>query len=254
MNLANQIFMDTFSYPIGAGMGAYGHPGVNPAQKVVTSVLREFVEGIISLRTQDLIANLLDLNAIEQFIGKRERCDIGALLRQSVERHQSAAARRQIVFLSGISGGLWAEADVAVLRKIFDKVISNAVKYSPANSTIQVHALLENGSILVNVRDQGVGINEEGRQKLFQKFAQLVACPSGASCSAGARLAIVKKLAETLSGSVRWRSVMGSGSTFTLKLPISARPVESAEPPEFKLLSRNIVESTRTISRFTFRN
>jgi signal transduction histidine kinase len=250
--------VDSFSYPIGAGAGmgpgASQHPEGNQAQKLVTYILREFVEGLVSLRTQDLIANLLDLNAIEQFIGRRERCDVGAVLRQSLERHELAAARRQIAFLSGICGGLWAQADIAVLRRIFDKVISNAVKYSPANSTIQVHALLENGSIVINVRDQGVGINEEGRQKLFQKFARLVACPSGAPCSAGVRLAIVKKLAETLSGSVRWRSALGSGSTFTLKLPVSTETAKNVDSPDIKLLARNIVEPPESLPRFAARN
>jgi signal transduction histidine kinase len=247
--------MDNFSHSIGAGMsGTCQQPGVNPGQNIVTYVLREFMEGLVSLRTQDLIANLLELNAIEQFIGRCERCDIGALLRQSVERNQTAAARRQIVFLIGIYGNLWTQADPAVLRRVLDKVISNAVKYSPANSTIQVHALLENGSIVINVRDQGVGINEEGRQKLFQKFATLVACPSGAPCSAGVRLDIVKKLAETLSGSVRWRSALGSGSTFTLKLPVSTAAAEIGDLPDIKMLTRDVVDSEESSPRFASRN
>jgi signal transduction histidine kinase len=245
--------MDSFSYPIGAGVGP-DSPGGNPAQQLVPYILREFMEGLITLRTQDLIANLVDLNAIEQFIGKRERCDVGTMLRQSLERYQVAATRRQIVFLIGIYGNLWTQADPAILRRIFDKVISNAVKYSPVNSTIQVHALLENGSIVINVRDEGVGINEEGRQKLFQKFAQLIACPSGAPCSTGVRLAIVKKLAETLSVSVRWRSALGSGSTFTLKLPVSTSPAEAVDLPEIKMLARNIVELPEPLPRFAARN
>lgn len=248
--------MESFSEIYNAGLpsGSPEQPGENAGRKLVAFVLREFFEGLVTLRTQDLIANLLDLNAIEQFIGRRERCDVGALLRQSLVRNRLAAARRQIVFLIGIYGKLWAQADPAVLRRVFDKVISNAVKYSPPNSTIQVHALLENGSIVINVRDQGVGINEEGRQKLFEKFAQLVACPSGAPCSAGVRLAIVKKLAETLSGSVRWRSAMGAGSTFTLKLPVSAAPAETVDVPDIKMLERNIVELAEPMPRLAARN
>jgi two-component system sensor histidine kinase SenX3 len=248
--------MDHFSESISAGMGsnACQPANANPSQNIVAYVLREFMEGLVSLRTQDLIANLSELNAIEQFIGRCERCDLGAMLRQSVERNQTAAARRQIVFLIGIYGSLWTQADPAVLRRVLDKVISNAVKYSPVNSTIQVHALLENGSIVINVRDQGVGINEEGRQKLFQKFASLVACPSGAPCSAGVRLAVVKKLAETLSGSVRWRSALGSGSTFTLKLPVSTGASEIGDLPDIKMLARNIVGLDEPMPRFASRN
>lgn len=234
--------------------GRFELPARKPGQRLVTHILREFIQGLVSLRTQDLIANLSDLNAIEQFIGKRERCDVGLMLRQSVERHQLAAARRQIVFLIGIYGSLWAQADRTLLKRIFDKVISNAVKYSPPNSTIQVHALLENGGVIVNVRDQGMGINEEGRQKLFQKFARLVACPVGASGPAAVRLAIVKKLAETLSGSVRWRSALGAGSTFTLKLPGSIGSAETVDLPELKAVGRNIWDVPQTMPHFGSRN
>jgi signal transduction histidine kinase len=248
--------MDSFSNSMDAGMrrGAFEPQGSNPGQKLATYILREFIQGLVSLRSQDLIANLLDLNAIEQFIGKRERCDVGLMLRQSVERNQIAASRRQIVFLIGIYGSLWAQADRAVLRRIFDKVISNAVKYSPPNSTIQVHALLENGSVIVNVRDQGTGINEEGRQKLFQKFAGLMACPAGVPGPTGVRSAIAKKLAETLSGSVRWRSALGSGSTFTLKLPVSTGQAETVDSPDVKSVARNIADFPQTMPQFGGRN
>ena len=248
--------MDSFSefYDAGLQPGAAKEPGGNAARKLAAFILHEFIEGLVSLRTQDLIANLLDLNAIEQFIAKKGHCDVGAVLKESLEHHKLAAARKQIVFLTGISGGLWAEASRTVLRQVFDNVISNALKYSPANSTLQVHALIENGTIVVNVRDQGVGINEEGRQKLFQKFAQLVAGPADGANGSDVHQAIVKKLAETLSGSVRWRSALGSGSTFTLKLPVSTAPAETVDFPDIKMLARNIVELAQPMPRVASRN
>jgi signal transduction histidine kinase len=251
------LSVDTFSQSYdAAGMqpGASKQPGGNAARNLTTFILHEFIEGLVSLRTQDLIANLLDLSAAEQFISKKGRCDVGAVLKESLEHHKLAAARKQIVFLSGISGGLWAQASRTVLRQVFDNVISNAVKHSPANATIQVHALIENGSVMVNVRDQGVGINEDGRQKLFQKFAQLVAGPADGVNGIDVRQAIVKKLAETLSGSVRWRSALGSGSTFTLKLPVSNGPAESEELPDITMLARNIVEMAEPMPRVASRN
>ena len=249
--------MDSSSqfYDAGLQPGSAKEPGGNAARKLAAFILHEFIEGLVSLRTQDLIDTLLDLNAVEQFIAKKGRCDVGAVLKESLEYHKLAAARKQIAFLTGISGGLWAEANRTVLRQVFDNVISNALKYSPANSTLQVHALIENGSIVVNIRDQGVGINEEGRQKLFQKFAQLIAGPAdGTTNCSDVRQAIVKKLAETLSGSVRWRSALGSGSTFTLKLPVSTEPAETVEFPDIKMLARNIVELAEPMPRVASRN
>ncbi|MGH8024679.1 MAG: sensor histidine kinase [Limisphaerales bacterium] len=238
--------MESFSNSIGDEMwpDASVQSAASAARRVLASILHEFIEGLVRLRTRDLFANLLDLNAIEQCIGKQKRCDAGAALRQSLERHRTAAARRQVVFLSGISRGLWAEADAAVLTGIFDKVISNAVKYSSANSTIQAHALQENGCIVINVRDQGAGINEADQQKLFEKFTRLL------DGSSAGRPGISKNLA----GSVRWRSAPGSGSTFTLRLPVSRATAESAELADDALPGENVLELLQRRLRFGARN
>lgn len=242
--------MDTFSNSIGDEMwpDASMQSAANAARRVIASILHEFIEGLVRLRTRDLFANLLNLNAIERSIGKQKRCDVGASLRQSLQRHRAAAARRQVVFLSGVSRGLWAEADAAVLTRIFDKVISNAVKYSPTNSTIQAHALQENGCIVIKVRDQGAGINEPDQRKLLEKFTRLLVG------SLKGRPGISRDLAGTLSGSVRWRSAPGSGSTFTLKLPASRASAESAAFADDAVPGENVLELLQKRMRFGARN
>ncbi len=245
--------MGNLSQPTRFDSGA-NHPEPSITQKLAAFVLHEFVEGVAALRTGDLIANLLDINAIEQFIARKERCDVGALIKQSLKNNQSTAAKKQIVFLSGISSGLWAKADRVALQQVLDNVISNAVKYSPSNSTIQVHALLENGNVIVNIRDEGTNIDETSRQKLFEKFSRLLACPAGNGFSTGTRLAIVKKLAEALSGSIRWRSALSSGSTFTLKLPVSVETSDALETSDIKMLACNILETPGSTPAFYSRN
>ena len=131
-------------------------------------------KGIVTVanRMRDLIANLLDANAIEQgnFVSKVVQCDIQALVKQSLEQNLTAATRKQIAFRVGISNGLWAKADRAATLQILDNLISNALKYSPPNTTVHVHALPEAGSVLVKIRDEGPGINAEAQQKLFQRL------------------------------------------------------------------------------------
>lgn len=170
---------------------------------------------------RDLIANLLDVNAIEQgkFVVKKERCDVRALIEESLEHNQSAAAKKQIVIRVGISDDLWAIGDSAAVLQILDNLISNALKYSPPNTTVHVHAMPERESIVINVRDEGPGISEADQKKLFQKFTRLTARPTGGESSTGLGLAIVKKLAEAMSGSIQCLSTLGSGSTFALRLP-----------------------------------
>jgi signal transduction histidine kinase len=197
----------------------------------------------VAIRMRDLIANLLDVNAIEQgkFVVKKERCDIRVLLEQSLEHNQSAATRKQIALRVGISESVWATADSAATLQILDNLISNALKYSPPNTTVHIHALPEKENIVINVRDEGPGISEVDQKKLFQKFTRLTARPTGGESSTGLGLAIVKKLAEAMSGSIQCLSTLGSGSTFVLRLPV-AMPSAGTQESEMKLLARNIIE------------
>jgi signal transduction histidine kinase len=234
------------------GSGATQHFGTNFAQKMVDYLLKELVEGVVAVRTRELISNLLDVNTLEQFMARKERCDVRALIEKCLEHHQAAAAKKQIVFLTGVSAGLWARADRNALMQVVDNLISNAVKYSPPNTTVQIHALLENDCIIINVRDQGFGINEAGREKLFQKFSDLMACPGGEKMSNGVGMAIVKKVAAALSGSIRWRSSVGTGSTYTIKLPVARESNELPELSDIKLLARNIMPNSTP--GFGFRN
>lgn len=197
----------------------------------------------VAIRMRDLVTNLLDVNAIEQgkFVVKKENCDIRSLIEQSLEQNQLAATKKQIVFRVGISEGLWANADRAAVLQILDNLISNALKYSPPNTTVHVHALPEKEAIIINVRDEGPGISESDQRKLFQKFTRLTARPTGGESSTGLGLAIVKKLAEAMAGSIQCLSTLGSGSSFVLRLPVASEPI-NAETSEAQSSERNIIE------------
>jgi signal transduction histidine kinase len=198
----------------------------------------------VAIRMRDLLANLLDVNAIEQgkFLVKKENCDIHVLIHESLDHNQSAATKKQIVFRIGISEGLWATADRAAVLQILDNLISNSLKYSPPNTTVHVHALPEKDHIVINVRDEGPGISEADQKKLFQKFTRLTARPTGGESSTGLGLAIVKKLAEAMAGSIQCASTLGAGSTFALRLPVSNQPINAAALSDAKSLPPNVIE------------
>ena len=202
----------------------------------------------VAIRMRDLITNLLDVNAIEQgkFVVKKENCDIRALLEQSLEQNQSSATKKQIAFRVGISEGLWASADRAAVLQILDNLISNALKYSPPNTTVHVHALPEKEAVVINVRDEGPGISETDQKRLFQKFTRLTARPTGGESSVGLGLAIVKKLAEAMSGSIQCLSTLGSGSSFVLRLPVAAQPIKTEDSSENKMPGSKIIEMPRS--------
>lgn len=180
-------------------------------------------------RMRNLVTDLLDANAIEQgkFISKLEPCDVRGLVEESVENIQLTASRKGIAIKIGACDGLWARADRAATLQILDNLVSNALKYSPPNTTVQVHTLPEAGYILISVRDEGPGISEDDQKKLFQKFTRLSARPTGDESSTGLGLSIVKRLAEAMSGTIECNSVIGFGATFTLRLPACPAGVSS---------------------------
>ena len=178
-----------------------------------------------SKRMRDLITNLLDANAIEQgrFTSNIERCDLNALVAQSVENNLPAANKKEISMRVGNSDPLWARADKAAVLQVLDNLVSNALKYSPPKTIVHVHTLPERERVVVSVRDEGPGISEADQKKLFQKFSRLSARPTGGESSTGLGLSIVKRLAEAMGGSVSCSSTLGSGSTFTFRLPVWPR-------------------------------
>lgn len=211
-------------------------------QKLLGRVVREVTKGTMVIRTRDFLGNLLDLKAIERFIGKKEACNVKAMVERSFERYRSAAGKKQIVFLAGVPAGIRVLANRRALQEVLDRLIASAIRYSPANGAIQVHALPQTDNVIINVRDQGVGLNEPGRQKLLQRFSRLMSFQSGGESSSGIALAIVKELAGAFSGSIRWRGDSESGSTFTLRLPVASESDCVAGFSEITMLAHRIIE------------
>lgn len=233
-------------------IGSAAHnPEPGLAQKVVSYLMDEFIGGIVAIRTRDLMASLLDVDSIEQLIGKKENCDVCVLIEKSLKQNTPAATRKHIVLQSGVGEGLRAVTDPAALLRVLDHLIYNAVKYSPPNSIVQVHALAEKGNIVINIRDEGVGINETARQKLFQKIARLMVDPAEVKATQGLGMAIVKKCSAVLSGSIKWRSNSNSGSTITLKLPISPVEEDARENPGINFGSQRIIDRSASLPPFS---
>jgi signal transduction histidine kinase len=113
--------------------------------------------------------------------------------------------------------------------QVFDNLISNALKFSPPQTTVQVHTLPEKDFILVNVRDEGPGINAEDQKKMFRKFCRLTARPTGGETSNGLGLSIVKRLVDAMGGTIQCQSTLGVGTNFMVRLP--ACPKEASLKP-----------------------
>lgn len=106
--------------------------------------------------------------------------------------------------------------------QILSNLISNASKYSPAETRIEVSAKVESGSVVISVRDQGPGIEREAIEKLFNPSSRGLNISIGGEKSTGFGLWVVKTLTEAMGGEVGVSSEVGSGSRFWVRLPIQS--------------------------------
>ncbi len=169
-----------------------------------------------------LVENLMDVNAIEQGRMKIDLspCELGELVRGVANNYQGRAqAKQQELSFTEEPGPLVALADPHATIQVFDNLISNAVKYSPAGKRIEVRLLRRNGMIRCEVADQGPGVTPADLKKMFGKFARLSARPTGGEPSSGLGLSIVKKMVEAAGGKVWCESEPGQGARFIVELP-----------------------------------
>jgi len=111
--------------------------------------------------------------------------------------------------------------DAGLLRRALVNLINNAVKYSPANTTVTVSTALEEGKARCSVRDQGYGISEADQQRLFQRFARFSTPGQPQEKGVGLGLSFVKMVIERHHGEMRVNSTAGAGSEFGFVLPAS---------------------------------
>jgi signal transduction histidine kinase len=162
------------------------------------------------------------------------------LVTQCVENNEPTATKKQISICTGFSEKVLAKADRAATMQILENLISNALKFSPPNTKIHVHTLPEKDHVAVTVRDEGPGISEADQSNLFKKFSRLTAQPTAGESSTGLGLSIVKRLAESMAGSIQCKSQLGEGAKFTLRLPVWSGKAEvkalfsNETPPDAK--------------------
>ncbi|MFN8359165.1 MAG: tetratricopeptide repeat-containing sensor histidine kinase [Candidatus Kapaibacterium sp.] len=186
--------------------------------------IREMAEDISasSKRMYQLIINLLDINKIEQgnMFAEKEVFSVADYTHRAIEHHRPAALGKNIGITVDIIDAQM-EASPLIYTQILDNLISNAVKFSQTGTAVHVRMLLRNETtIQIRVQDQGPGLTEDDKSKLFKKFSKLSARPTGGELSTGLGLSIVKKLVESMNGTIWCESTIGEGATFVVEFPV----------------------------------
>jgi PAS domain S-box-containing protein len=106
---------------------------------------------------------------------------------------------------------------------VVDNLISNALKYSPRGSAVELNVSAKGGMVCLEVRDHGPGIRADEIADLFGRFVRLSAEPTGDEHSTGLGLYIAKRYTDRMKGTLRCESTEGQGATFILELPAVSR-------------------------------
>lgn len=172
----------------------------------------------------NLIENYLDASKIESGILnlKIENNDFLEIVQRSILNNEFLAnSKKQTIKLDSTEEVLMVDFDNDKMEQVFNNLISNAIKYSNNNSEIKIEIFKhDNNSLIVKVIDKGVGIPKKELSTVFDAYKTCSSEPTGGEKSTGLGLTSVKKIIEAHSGEISVESKLGSGSVFTITLPI----------------------------------
>lgn len=182
-----------------------------------------------SRRLLQLINNLLDLQKLSanKMTFNPEAIEVESLLEEAIEDIRAFAESCSITLQLGpqIPPGLQVHGDRDRITQVLNNLLSNAIKFSPDDETVLVDAHREGEFVVVTVADQGPGIPEEFRSRLFDRFTQFDSSSTRRSGGSGLGLSIVKGLVEGMGGTITLNTRVDKGTTFHVHLPRVAEPV-----------------------------
>ncbi|MGD2126308.1 MAG: ATP-binding protein [Desulfobacteraceae bacterium] len=176
-------------------------------------------------RLEAIIEDLLSLSRIEQEAEREEivleEGPIREVLLTAIQVCQARAAPKQIRLALSCDEDLQARINPALLEQAVVNLLDNAVKYSDPESLVTVSGSTQGHEVIINVVDQGCGIEKRHLSRLFERFYRVDKARSRKLGGTGLGLAIVKHIMQAHDGHVSVDSQPGKGSTFSLHLPRS---------------------------------
>jgi signal transduction histidine kinase len=174
-------------------------------------------EALLDLIRDLLFLNQNDAGKVEKSV---ERLELKGAVQEQLEFFRAQAERTGITLALAATE---AEYPVKLDRKDLDRItmnlISNGIKYNREGGSLSVALRLEEGAVVVEVRDTGIGMSEEEMKGLFAEFYRIKNPHTSGIPGTGLGLSTVRRMVEEYNGSIAVDSRLGEGSAFTVKLP-----------------------------------
>ncbi len=177
-------------------------------------------------RLQRLVENLLNLARIEAGVVKvsKRNQSLNEVLDEALQVVQPSAEAKSIQLTSDLSPmylGVLADRDMLLQSAI--NLLSNAIKYTPEGGSVTLRSRMDDGHVRFEVEDTGVGLSEEDRDRVFEKFYR-VKKDKNMAAGTGLGLPLAKHIVEDVHGGcLTVTSTLGQGSTFSISLPNAAK-------------------------------
>jgi len=152
---------------------------------------------------------------------KKENFPVREVMTACVERARPLADRKQIRITVAYLCDDVLSGDRELMEYAFYNLLTNAIKYSPANTEVTVSGSREGDHCAVSVRDQGIGMDQKEVRKIFQKFYRTKKAEQSGEAGTGIGLSIVEQIVLQHGGRIDVESAPGEGSCFTLTLPVT---------------------------------
>ncbi len=169
-------------------------------------------------KMNSLVAKILEIKVLESssFKTNYSNVDLKQVTEQVISALKIQSDSKKIRIVADLDEVV-ASLDRSLIVQIIDNLLSNAIKFSNHNTKVHVTLKDENQTIRFEIDDEGPGIMEEDKPKLFQKFQKLNARPTDGESSTGLGLSIVKKYVEAMKGKVWCESEFGKGAKFIVE-------------------------------------
>lgn len=172
-------------------------------------------------RLQLLISDMLDFNKLSS--GKMRVSfqpeNLQKLLTETITSNETIARESGIRLVASDAPDVWLNTDGHRLRQILDNFVSNAIKFSPENGLVTIHAeKTDPGRLRITTSDQGAGVPEDFKNQIFNRFSQAEVGTTRAAKGTGLGLAISRQLAGLLKGDVGFYN--SDGAHFWVELPL----------------------------------
>ena len=183
------------------------------------------IDRLTSIVTDLLTLTKLDSHAMELHT---TTVDLTELTRETLRLLQPTADKRHQLLTGRVTEGVSLTADASKLGQIIYNLTENAIKYTPDGGQVTVSLFTRGKNAVITVEDNGVGIPKADQAHIFERFYRVDKARSRETGGTGLGLSIVHQLVTLHGGRVRVASEPGSGSTFTVELPLSAEKEDRA--------------------------